>query len=185
MVQKVIKPEHIDPSPYQRRRYFDEDKLKELAASIQREGLIEPIVVRPVRKRYELIAGERRLRAIRDYTEMKTIQAQVVHVGDLQARRISAAENMQREDLSAIETIEAIVEIVDAELIEDIEYSSMGKTSMDRVKTLLGKLDAIRASKSRGSEISNEARLLFNKFIEQVEKIFKNCNFSISSGIAS
>jgi hypothetical protein len=77
-VQKVIKLEHINPSPYQRRRYFDQDKLKELAASIQREGLIEPIVVRPVRKRYELIAGERRLRAIRDYTEMKTIQAQVI-----------------------------------------------------------------------------------------------------------
>ena len=173
-VQKVIDLKDIDPSPFQRRRYFDQDKLKELAASIQREGLIEPIVVRPIRKRYEVIAGERRLRTIRDYTEMKTIQAQIVHVADLQARRISAAENMQREDLSAIEAIEAIVEIVDAELIQDKEYATMGKTPMDRVKTLLGKLDAIRASKSRGSGISNEARLLFNKFIEQVEKIFKN-----------
>ena len=83
MAQKVIKLEDIDPSPYQRRRYFDEDKLKELGASIQREGLIEPIVVRLVWKRYELIAGERRLRAIRDYTDIKTIQAQVVHVSDL------------------------------------------------------------------------------------------------------
>ena len=86
MATKVIKLEDIDPSPYQRRRYFDENKLKELAclhathrqaASIQREGLIEPIVVRPVRKRYELIAGERRLRAIRDYTEPETIQTQI------------------------------------------------------------------------------------------------------------
>jgi ParB family chromosome partitioning protein len=62
--QRVIDVNKIDPLPYQRRRYFDEDKLKELAASIQREGLIEPIVVRPIGKRYELIAGERRLRAI-------------------------------------------------------------------------------------------------------------------------
>ena len=77
-------------------------------------------------------------------TEMKTIQAQVVHVGDLQARRISATENMQREDLSAIEAIEAVVEIVDAELIEDKEYATMGKTPADRVKTLLGKLDSVR-----------------------------------------
>jgi len=172
-VQKAINPQDIDPSPYQRRRYFDEDKLKELAASIQRDGLIEPIVVRPKSGRYELIVGERRLRAIRDYTEMNTIQAQVVHVGDLQARRMSAAENMQREDLSAIEAIEASVEIVDAELIEDIEYSSMGKLSMDRVKTLLGKLDSVRRSEERRSKIIEEAKDLSHKFMGQVEQIFK------------
>ena len=133
-VQKVINLQDIAPSPYQRRRYFDQDKVKELAASIRREGLIEPIVVRPTSGRYELIVGERRLRAIRDYTEMEAIQAQIVTVDDLQARRMSAAENLQHEDLSAIEAIETIAEIVDAEMIEDKEYSAMGKTSMDRVK---------------------------------------------------
>ncbi|GAG25303.1 unnamed protein product, partial [marine sediment metagenome] len=162
-IQGVIDVRKIDPSPYQHRRDFDEDKLRELAASIQSEGLIEPIIVRPKSDRYELIAGERRFRAVRDFTEMETIQAQIVIAGDLQARRISAAENMQREDLSAIETIEAIVEIVDAELIEDKEYASMGKNPADRVKTLLGKLDAVRTSKARNSEISREAKLLFYK----------------------
>ena len=77
---------------------------------------------------------------------METIQAQIVIAGDLQARRISAAENLQREDLSAIEAIEAIVEIVDAELIEDKEYASMGKAPIDRLKTLLDKLDSVRRS---------------------------------------
>ena len=67
-IQSVIDLQKVDPSPYQLRRHFDEDKLKELAASIQREGLIEPIVVRPKKDRYELIAGERRFRAVRDYT---------------------------------------------------------------------------------------------------------------------
>jgi len=149
-------------------RHFDGNKLRELAASIQREGLIEPIVLRPKSDRYELIAGERRLRAVRDFTEMETIQSQIVIAGDLQARRISAAENMQREDLSAIETIEAIVEIVDAELMEDIQYLSMGKTPADRVKTLLGKLHSISISKKRGSKASKKADLLFNKFIKQL-----------------
>jgi len=65
----VIDVKKIDPSPYQHRRHFDEDKLRELAASIQREGLIEPIIVRPKSDRYEMIAGERRLRAVRDFTE--------------------------------------------------------------------------------------------------------------------
>ncbi|GAG28781.1 unnamed protein product, partial [marine sediment metagenome] len=142
-IQRVIDLKKIYPSPYQLRKYFDQDKLKELAASIQREGLIEPIVVRPKKDRYEIIAGERRFQAVRDYTRIKNIPAQIVDASDLQARRISAAENLQREDLSAIETIEAIVEIVDADLIEDKEYVSIGKTPVDRVKALLGRLHSI------------------------------------------
>jgi len=173
-IQSVIDLTKIDPSPYQHRRHFDEDKLRELAASIQREGLIEPIIVHPIDKRYQLIAGERRLRAIRDYTEMETIQAQIVIANDLQARRISAAENLQREDLSAIETIEAIVEIVDAELMKDIEYLSMGKTPADRVKTLLGKLDSARRSNKRGFNATEQTIQTSNKFIGRVQKTFKN-----------
>ena len=65
-----IEVQAIDPSPFQRRQHFEEDKLKGLAASIQRDGLIEPIVVRPNGGRYQLIAGERRWRAIRDYTDI-------------------------------------------------------------------------------------------------------------------
>jgi len=173
-IQGFIDVRKIDPSPYQHRRHFDEDKLRELAASIQREGLIEPIIVRPIDKRYELIAGERRFRAVRDFTEMKTIQAQIVIASNLQTRRISAAENIQREDLSAIETIEAIVEIVDAELIEDTQYASMGKKPADRVKTLLGKLDSVRRSEGLGYEVASEAKLTSNKFIGSVQEIFKN-----------
>ena len=101
-------------------------------------------------------------------------RAQIVIASDLQARRISAAENIQREDLSAIETIEGIVEIVDAELIQDKEYLSMGDKPADRVKTLLGKLHSIENSKSRGSEVSKKSKLLLNKFVQQVARIFKN-----------
>ncbi len=119
----LIDVNKIDPSPFQVRKYFDEDKQRELAESIKREGLIEPIVVRRKGRRYEIIAGERRFRAVRDFTEMKTIPAQIVKATDLEARRMSAAENLQREDLSAIEEVEAIVEIVDADLIEDAELS--------------------------------------------------------------
>jgi len=172
-IQRVIDLRKVDPSPYQLRRHFDEDKLKELAASIQREGLIEPIVVRPKNDRYELIAGERRFRALRDYTSIKTIQAQIITANNLQARRISAAENLQREDLSAIETIEAVVEIADAELIEDKEYASMGKKPADRVKTLLGKLDSMRRNKERGYNVSEEIRHTSHKFMGRIEKIFK------------
>ena len=85
----IIEVQAIDPSPFQRRQHFEEDKLKGLGASIQRDGLIEPIVVRPNNgERYQLIAGERRWRAIRDYTDMETIPARIVDANDLQARRM-------------------------------------------------------------------------------------------------
>ena len=103
----TIDIEKIDPSPYQRRKYFDEEKLRELGASILQDGLIEPVIVRPHKKdRFQLIAGERRLRAIKDYTDVSVVQAKIAQVDDLKARRIGAAENLLREDLSAIETIE-------------------------------------------------------------------------------
>jgi ParB family chromosome partitioning protein len=84
----VIDINKIDPSPFQCRKFSDEAKLKELAASIDRDGLIEPIVVRPKGKRYEIIVGHRRVQAVRDYTDWKTIPAQIIKVDDLQARRI-------------------------------------------------------------------------------------------------
>jgi len=131
-------------------------------------------MVRLKGRRYEIIAGERRFRAIRDFTNLKAIPAQIIKADDLEARRISAAENLQREDLSAIETIEAIVEIVDAELIKDKEYASMGKKPANRVRALLGKLDSVRSSQERGSDVSGCSKTLFYKFVEQVEEIFKN-----------
>jgi len=63
---------------------------------------------------------------------------------------------------------------VDAELIGDKEYGSMGKNPVDRVKALLGKLHSAKSSKFRGSEVSMKSGLLLNKFIQQVDKIFKS-----------
>ena len=170
---EYIPTNKIDPSPFQKRKYFDEIKLKDLAASVENDGLIEPIIVRPKNKRYELIAGERRLRAIIKYTNITNIQSKIIVVNDLQARRISAAENLQREDFAALETIEAIIEIVDAELIENKEYSSFDSTPTGRVKYLLSKLHSIKVSKNKGSKVNENRMLGFSKFAKLVENIFK------------
>ena len=171
----MIDIKKIDPSPYQHRKYFDKNSLKELGASILRDGLIEPIIVRPQKKgRYQLIAGERRLRAIKDYTDMTIIQAKIVLVDDLRARRISATENLLRKDLSAIESIEATIEIIDVEMGKDADYLTVGKTPLERVHKLLSKLDSIRRSRERGSVVLEAEKALSNKFIGQVESIFKN-----------
>ncbi len=170
----MIDIKKIDPSPYQHRKYFDEGSLRELAASILKDGLIEPIIVRPQKKdRFQLIAGERRLRAIKDYTDMKMIQAKIADVDDLQARRISVTENILRQDFSAIESIEATIKIIDVEMGKDPWYLTGGKTPLERVHQLLSKLDSIRRSKERGSVVLEADKDLSNKFIGQVESIFK------------
>ncbi|MGD9161633.1 MAG: ParB/RepB/Spo0J family partition protein [Desulfobacteraceae bacterium] len=161
---ELIDIKKIDPSPFQHRKYMNADKLRELASSIRHEGLIEPVVLRRCNGRFQLICGERRLRAVREYTDMQTILSRVIEADDLEARRMCAAENLQRENLSAMETIETIVDLVDAELCEDDEYCLMGESAALRVKNLLGKLDSMRRSSDRGSYISKESMHLSGKF---------------------
>ena len=164
----MIDIDKIDPSPYQHRIYFDEEGLKELGASIVQDGLIEPIIVRPKKKdRFQLIAGERRLRAMKEHTDMAMIQAKIADVSDLSARRISYAENLLRQDLSALEAIEATIKIIDVEMGNDPWYLTVGKTPLERVRKLLSKLHSIRVSQDRGSMVSKASEGLLNKFIQQ------------------
>ncbi len=80
----------------------------------------------------------------------------------------------EREDLSAIETIEAILDIVDVELIKDKEYALMAKDPADRGERLLGRIYCMINSKCRGSQVFKKSESLLNKFIQQLIKIFKN-----------
>ena len=93
----------IDPSPFQPRSRFDPDKLAELAQSIAATGVVQPIAVRMMPDgRYQLIAGERRLRAS-EQAGKETIPAVVRTVSDEQAMEITIVENLQRADLNAME----------------------------------------------------------------------------------
>ncbi len=105
---------------------------------------------------------------------MKMIQAKIADVDDLQARRISFTENHLRQDLSAIESIEATIKIIDVEMGKDPWYLTVGKTPLERVYKLMSKLHSIRVSKDRGSHVSKEAEALLHKFVQQVESILKN-----------
>jgi len=88
----------IDHNPYQARQAFDVEALQELADSIREHGVIEPVIVRPVEERYELVAGERRYRAA-IIAEQAVIPARIMALNERQAGIITALENLQREDL--------------------------------------------------------------------------------------
>ncbi|MDE7455004.1 MAG: ParB/RepB/Spo0J family partition protein, partial [Clostridia bacterium] len=97
----------IDPNYEQPRTNFDEDALAELAESIKIHGVIQPIVVTPVGKRFMIIAGERRFRASK-MAGKTDIPAIVRNYTPQQIKEISLIENLQREDLSPIEAARAI-----------------------------------------------------------------------------
>ncbi len=102
----------IEPSPYQPRTRFREEALDELARSIQSSGIIQPLVVRPVGHRYQLIAGERRWRAAQR-AGLKSVTAIVRQVPDELALEMTLVENIQREDLNAIEQARAFERLMD------------------------------------------------------------------------
>lgn len=132
--------ELIDANPYQPRKVFDEEKLKELSDSIKTHGLLQPIIViKKSETRYTLIAGERRLRAHK-LANLKTIKAIILETEELKLRELALIENIQRDDLNIIELAYSY-----AQLINDHEL-----THEELAK---------RVSKSRSS-ITNTLRLL-------------------------
>ncbi len=103
----------IHPGRYQPRSVFDQEKLEELASSIRKQGVVQPIVVRAVEAgQYELIAGERRWRAAQ-MAEIDKIPAVVRNVTDEVAVALSLIENIQREDLNPLEEAAALRRLID------------------------------------------------------------------------
>jgi len=101
----------IRPNPYQPRKTFNDESLQELADSIKDDGLIQPIVVVEELEGYVLIAGERRFRASK-LAKLKTIKAVVLNKDDENIRKIALLENIQRENLNAIELANAYNELI-------------------------------------------------------------------------
>ncbi|WP_337175279.1 ParB/RepB/Spo0J family partition protein [Paludisphaera sp.] len=94
--------DHVDPNPYQPRRHFPAGELASLADSIRLHGVIQPILVRAVGDRYQLIAGERRLRASIE-AHVHDIPARVMDLDDQRVFELAMVENLQREDLNAVD----------------------------------------------------------------------------------
>lgn len=128
-VLREIRIEKIVPNKYQPRREFTEEKIKELAESIKQNGLLQSITVRDMGNGfYELIAGERRLRALK-YLEYPTTNAIVKELTNEQMATLALIENIQREELTPIEEAYAYQELLSINnLTQDELAKSLGKT---------------------------------------------------------
>lgn len=137
--QVMVVLKDIRPNPYQPRKHFDESKLNELAQSIKEHGIFQPILLKEAVKGYEIVAGERRFRAAQ-IVGLEEVPAIIVEFTDQQMMEIALLENIQREDLNAIEEAQA--------------YQSM----MKKLKLTQEELSK-RVGKSR-AHIANTVRLL-------------------------
>lgn len=118
----------MQPGRWQPRKHFDEQSLQELRDSIKEQGILQPILVRPIAgERYEILAGERRFRAAQ-MANLHQIPVIVKHSNDKEALAIALIENLQREDLNPIEEAESI-----AKLVSDFDLTHQ------QVSELLGK----------------------------------------------
>ena len=144
-VLREILVEKIVPNKYQPRREFTEEKIKELAESIKQNGLLQSITVRDIGNGfYELIAGERRLRAIK-YLQYPTTKAIVKELTDEQMATLALIENIQREELTPIEEAHAYQELL-----------SINKLTQDELAKSLGKTQATVANKLRLLKLSDK-----------------------------
>lgn len=176
-----LDPHSIKPNPQQPRKRFSIQDLESLKASIAREGILQPLLVRKVGESYELVAGERRLRASQDLGLSK-VPAILTSIPDERLLEVALIENIQREDLNPIELAQAYRQLMDVkswtqellaqslglsrpavsntirllELPEDIQNSLIrGHVTMGHAKVLLSVTDP------------KEQRLLFERIAEE------------------
>lgn len=162
MVQDVSLDD-IRPNPYQPRHQFDEEALNDLAKSIQEQGIFQPITLRKSAvKGYEIIAGERRYRASK-IAGLETIPAIVREFSDEQMIEASIIENLQREDLTALEEAMAYQQLIDVlDITQDQAAKRLGKsrTYITNHLRLLGLSDDIKALVQSGALSAGQARTI-------------------------
>ncbi|MDO5787595.1 MAG: ParB/RepB/Spo0J family partition protein [Phascolarctobacterium sp.] len=149
--QVNVKPTELELSaikanPYQPRRVFDEEKLQELAASIKEFGVVQPLVVRKKGKGYELVAGERRLRAAK-LAGLTSVPAIIKEYDDIKMMEIALVENIQRHDLNPIEEAQGLRRLMaECKLTQEQAAEKVGRSrvAVTNILRLLNLPEAIQ-----------------------------------------
>lgn len=156
--------EELKPHSNQPRKFFSDEKMEELVASIREKGVIQPLVVRRVDDHYQIIAGERRWRAAQK-VGLTEIPVTIQDVSEDWALEIALIENIQREDLNVIEEAEAYKHLIDNfDLSQEAVATRVGKSRSAVANTLrlLRLPESIRGSVLSGSLSMGHARCLLS-----------------------
>ena len=159
-----IKISEIVPNKYQPRQVFDSQKLSELTASIKEKGIVQPVLVRKKDGRYELIAGERRLRAA-EAANLGKVPAIVKDLNDAESLEYSLIENIQREDLNPIEQANSLERLIEEfKLTQDDVAKRIGKerSTVTNLLRILGLDPEIKQFISRGEITVGHAKAILS-----------------------
>ena len=181
---KQIKLDEIRSNPYQPRKVFNDEAIKELAESIKNYGVFQPIIVKKSIKGYDLIAGERRVRASK-MAGMETIPAIIRDFSDDMMREIALLENLQRENLTAIELAWAYKGIIDSLHITQDELANKLGKSRSNITNVLGLLrlpSSVQDMVLEGKLSMGHARELSK--LEDKDQIVKYAKEIVDSGLS-
>ncbi|HBO85017.1 MAG: hypothetical protein A2073_05120 [Deltaproteobacteria bacterium GWC2_42_11] len=179
-----IPAEDIKPNRFQPRKTFEESSLKELAESIMEKGIIEPVIVRRDDTGYELIAGERRLRAAK-LAGLKDIPAVIKDVSDEEAQELAIIENIQREGLNPIEQAEGFKSLMNRfGLLQEDVAKKVGKerASVANFLRLLKLPVDIRDEIAKGSVTMGHAKVMLSLEKESLQRDV--CRQVITKGLS-
>lgn len=174
--------QQLRPNPYQPRKNFDEQSIQELAESIKQHGVIQPIIVRSVVKGYEIIAGERRYRASQ-LLGLTTIPAVIRNFSDQQVMEIALIENLQRENLNAIELALAYQGLMDQFSLTQEELSVKVGKSRSHIANFLRLLqlpEEVKEYVSRGTLSMGHARAIVG--VKDTTKVKQLAKSTIDQG---
>ncbi|MCK4259422.1 MAG: ParB/RepB/Spo0J family partition protein [Halanaerobiales bacterium] len=173
-----INIDQIEANPYQPRKQFDSELLKELSESIKKHGLIQPISVRKIEKGFQLITGERRLRASK-IAGLSTISAIEMDLNDKQMMEYALIENIQRDDLNPIEEAIAYKKLMKLFGLTQEEVSncvSKSRSSIANTIRLLNLPNEIQDSVSRETISMGHARALLGLIDkDEMLKVWQKC----------
>ena len=173
----------IRPNPYQPRTIFDEDALNELANSIKENGVFQPIIVKKSIKGYDVIAGERRLRASK-IAGNKTIPAIIRQLSDEKMAEIALLENLQRENLNALEEAKAYKSLLEKLNLTQEELAKKVSKSRSHITNMIGLLrlpGEVQDMIIEGKLSMGHARALSK--LEDEEEIIKMANSIVENGL--
>ncbi|MGN0660108.1 MAG: ParB/RepB/Spo0J family partition protein [Oscillospiraceae bacterium] len=161
---QTLRISEIEPNKNQPRMNFDEEALESLAESIRQHGVLQPILVRPYKDAYQIVAGERRWRACR-MNGMTEIPVYIIDMNDAEVAQVAIIENLQREDLNPIEEAQGYKDLIERYgMSQDDVAKTVGKarSSITNALRLLSLEDDVREMLIDGSITRGHAKALLS-----------------------
>lgn len=184
LAQAEVALDQIQHNPYQPRKTFDEEELAALSDSIRTHGVLQPLVVRQVGNQYQLIAGERRLRAART-AGLNVVPVRVVDFNDQQVLEAALVENIHRTDLNPIEKAQGFKEYLDRFQMTHEQLAArlgLARTTITNLVSLLELAPEIQDAVRTGQVTLGHAKIL--KGIAESERQLNLCKEVVARGLS-